>query len=196
METVLALGLSIAGPALVFAYGAKVLNEASYIHLVDSTQVEENNDDITRKHFLSLLGDAKSEITIYDDGNEMPSSIYASEEILAAFREKLKDSPEFKVRCLFNCDHPNLPFRKEFSQSPAVEIRIRSNRTADFPIHYKIIDGGEKAYLSVHGFEQSEREFRIVDCTAVPEKHRERVKKAVLRDYRQDFDRAFRKATP
>lgn len=194
METILALGLSVIGPALVFAYGAVVLNRASYIHLVDSTQLGENNDDITKEHFLGLLRDAKSDIIIYDDGNQMVSSIYASEEVLAAFREKLEESPGFKVKCLFNCDDPDLPFRREFSQNPAVEIRTRNSRKADFPIHYKIIDGGEKAYLSVHGFEESEREFRLVDCTTVPEKHRGRVKKAVLRDYRQDFNRAFNEA--
>lgn len=196
METILALGLSIIGPSLIFAYGAVVLNRANYINLVDSTQCEENNDDITREHFLALLRDAKSSIVIYDDGNEMASSIYASDEVLDAFRQKLKESPGFKVKCLFHCNDPNLPFRREFSQNPAVEIRTRNQDKAGFPVHYKIIDEGEKAYLSVHGFEESEREFRLVDCTTVPEKHRGFVKKAVLRDYRQDFDRAFREATP
>ena len=194
METTLMLAL-VAGPIGILAYGVVTLNRAHYLQLVDSTQFGENNDSLTKQRFLDLLERAEYSIIIYDDGNKMPNSIYADSDVLGTFRQKLQESPGFQVRCLFNCNDPSLPFRKEFFQHPSVEIRTRNPNKSEFPIHYKIIDEGDKAYLSRHDLGKSNRKFQIVDCTAVPKRHRKYVRDTVLREYKQDFRQAFTEAT-
>lgn len=195
MESVLALAFA-AGPVVIFAYGAMVLSRDHYLQFVDSKERGENNDSLTKKHFLALLRDAKKSIVIYDDGNKLAGSIYVDPEILRALQQKLEETPGFEVQCLFNCSDPDLPFRTEFSQHSSVKIRTRASNKPEFPVHYKIIDGGEKAYLSSHGLGETKREFQIVDCTAVPRWYRRYAKDTILRDYKQDFNRAFAEATP
>ena len=187
METALMLAL-VVGPIGILAYGAVTLNRAHYLQLVDSTQLGENTDTTTKQHFLDLLEEAEHTMVIYDDGNKMASSIYADQDILEALKKKLQEYPDFQVQCLFNFPDPDLPFRREFSQVPSVEIRTRSSR---FPIHYKIIDDGDRAYLSRHDPGESKRQFRTVDCTKVPKRHRKYVRDTVLREYKQDFRQAF-----
>lgn len=184
----------VAGPIGILAYGVVTLNRAYYLQLVDSTQFGENNDSLTKQHFLDLLESAEYGIIIYDDGNQMATSIYADQDVIGTFRKKLQESPNFTVRCLFNCNDPSLPFRTEFYEHPSVEIRTRNPDKPEFPIHYKIIDDGDKAYLSRHDLGESKRNFQMVDCTSVPKKRRKYVRNTVLREYKQDFQQAFAEA--
>lgn len=190
METVLTLAVA-AGPIVILIYGAVTLNRAYYLQLVDSTELEENTDVSTKERFLELLKAAEHSMVIYDDGNKMADSIYADPSILGELKKKLDENPSFRLQCLFNFPDPDLPFRKEFSGNPRVEIRTRNSR---FPIHYKIFDDGDRAYLSKHAPGESKRQFRVVDCTKVPQKHRKYVRDAILREYKQDFQQAFEAA--
>lgn len=158
---------------------------------VSVTRVDWNNDDSTSQNFLELLDDAQNCIIIYDDGNGQDGSIYMNQKIVEAVREKVKANSNFQVRCLFNCDDPSLLFRRALSHFDQVEIKINRDPMQKMATHYKIIDGGKKAYLSKHSLGVSIRRFKRVDCSKVPERRFQRTANAILGSFNRHFDTAF-----
>ena len=116
-----------------------------------------------------LVKEAKEIIEIYDDGENFPGSMYNDEHFIDTVEEKLRNS-NIRIECLFNKDD-DLLFTRRLAKNPCVNIytRVRGgcNQT-----HYKIMDSGLKAYLSVHiENERRDRAFKEVDCSKVPKKN-------------------------
>lgn len=158
------------------------------------TPVKVHDDASVARNFIRLLDEARASMIVYDDGNKMQGSLYNDQSVIDAVRSKLRADPAFELRCLFNSNEP-MEFRTELAHERQVDIRTRRDPGRGSKIHYKIIDGGAKAYLSRHAREPSKRRFRIVDCTGVPKRHRRRVAKSLLGRHVADFARAFNTAS-
>lgn len=175
--------------------GVWYLLRSFHFQYVEVTHVKVNDDASVARNFIQLLDEAKALMIVYDDGDNTSGSLYNDQSVIDAVRSKLRSAPDFKLQCLFNCDD-QVEFRTELADEPQVEIRTRRDSRRGSKIHYKIIDGGEKAYLSRHERGASKRRIRVVDCTAVPEGHRRRVAKSMLGRHVADFARVFNAATP
>ena len=163
-----------------------------YVYVqVSPTQI--NDDDSVVSNFIELLDEAHTSMIVYDDGNDMDGSVYNDSRVIDAVRRKLRSNPDFALQCLFNCDE-DVRLRKEFAHEPQVDIRTRPDMGGERKTHYKIIDGGMKAYLSRHELGSSQRRFKTVDCTNVSKRHRSRVAASVLRKHTEDFAMAFNAA--
>ena len=138
------------------------------------TPVQVNDDDSAVRNFIDLLSAARTSMVVYDSGNDMVGSLYNDRRVIDAVRRKLRASPDFQLQCLFNCDH-DVMFRKELANEERVDIRTRIDSGNPGEIHYKMIDGGVKAYLSRHALGSRDRIYKIVDCTSVSKRHRSRV---------------------
>lgn len=175
--------------------GTWYLLRSYHFHYVEVTHVKVNDDASVARNFIELLDEAKALMIVYDDGNTTSGSLYNDQSVIDAVRIKLRSAPDFKLQCLFSCDD-QVEFCTELADEPQVDIRTRRDSGRGSKIHYKIIDGGEKAYLSRHERGASKRRSRVVDCTGVPEGHRRRVAKSMLGRHVADFARAFSVATP
>ena len=167
-----------------------LLHRAFQYVYVQVSPIQINDDDSVVSNFIELLDEARTSMIVYDDGNDMAGSVYNDSRVIDAVGRKLRSNPDFELRCLFNCDD-DVQFRKEFADAPQVDIRTRSDKDRERKVHYKIIDGGMKAYLSRHELGSSQRRFKIVDCTNVSKRHRSRVAGIVLREHTEDFAMAF-----
>lgn len=176
--------------ALVTCFLIWLLNRGFQFLYVEATPPEINDDDSAATSFVAMLDEARESMIVYDDGDNIEGSLYSDRRAIDAVRGKLRVNPTFKLQCLFNCDD-HLAFQQELEGEPQVDIRIRSGSASANAVHYKIIDGGEKAYLSRHDLGSRERRFRIVDCTGVPRRHRRRVADSILGSYKEHFDKAF-----
>ena len=148
-----------------------------------------NDNDKAVQHFIGLLDEAKEKMTIYDDGNDTDGAAYKDTRVIDAVRRKLDQNPDFEMQCFFNYAD-NSPFMEAFGNHPQVDIRTGDGLGAR-DIHYKIIDDGKKAYLSRHDLGDSNRNFKQIDCTEVPERHFEYVTDTILGAYKRDIDRKF-----
>ena len=142
-----------------------------------------------------MLNEARESLIIYDDGDNSEGSLYNDRRVIEAVLEKLKDNPLFEVRCLFNCND-ELLFRKELKGERQVDVRIRSNSAPEDGIHYKIIDGGSKAYLSRHALGSKQGRYKIVDCARVPPRYRSFVADSLSGMYKEDCEHAFEASAP
>lgn len=142
-----------------------------------------------------MLNEAQESLIIFDDGDDIDGSIYNDRRVIDAVQDKLRNNPEFELRCLFDSDD-DLLFRRELERERHVSIRTRSCCALTDGIYYQIIDGGTKAYLSRRALGSKERRFRLVDCTRVPRRHRGRVADTVLGRYKEDFEHAFGASAP
>ena len=114
-----------------------------------------NSDAVALKEFLRLLGEAKTEMLICDDGNQMKGSLYDNDDVVNAVKEKLSTSSGFTMLCLFSSGYES-KFCKVLGKMAGVRIKMVSNRR---DVHYKIIDGGCSGYLSRHEKGEPCREF-------------------------------------
>ena len=185
------VGWMVAG-ALVAGtvWGIWFLNRAFQYVYVRVTPVQVNDDDSVVTNFIELLSEARVSMVVYDDGNDMDGSLYNDPRVIDAVRSKLREHPAFKLQCLFNCDD-DVKFREELAHEQRVDIRTRIDSGDQGEIHYKMIDGGVKAYLSLHALGSRDRIYKIVDCTTVSKRHRSRVAEGLLGKHRADFARAF-----
>ena len=147
---------------------------------------EYNGDHVANKNSVSILWEAGEDIEIYDDGNDFPESPYNSPQFIGALRRKLEERPGFKVRCLFNRDEP-LKLKEEFAGHERVDIRVRESDVRPADLHYKIVDGGRRAYLSRHGLNDRSRKCRVVDCSGVKERDLALAADILFRNVRQDL---------
>ena len=185
------VGWMVAG-ALVAGtvWGIWFLNRAFQYVYVRVTPVQVNDDDSVVTNFIELLSEARISMVVYDDGNDMDGSLYNDPRVIDAVRSKFREQPDFKLQCLFNCDD-DVKFREELAHEQRVDIRTRIDSGDQGEIHYKMIDGGVKAYLSLHALGSRDRIYKIVDCTTVSKRHRSRVAEGLLGKHRADFARAF-----
>ena len=194
----------IAMAALVVSscFAAFILYRTSQYLDVRNSGLQRNDNRVVSDEFLKLLQAAKQEMVIYDDGDSIPDSIYDNEEIIEAIREKLSIRPDFRIRCLFNCDNANLKFRQAFASGvTGVEIKIRKDpgvrgtSAGDVP-HYKMIDGGSQAHLSWHEAGSADRIYQIVDCSNVRGWGKASTIHRITGEYTDHFLCAFQAAPP
>ena len=152
-----------------------------------------NDDGLAVGSFTDLLEKACSNITVYDDGNKMKGSVYMQQEVVDAVKKKLRDVPNFTMRCYFNYDENDTLFRQTFDSEPRVNIRTRKGTRPD-DTHYKIIDDGRMAYLSQHRQGVSKRAFQVVDCTGVNKLALKSVTDSLLGAYKKDIKQKFSSA--
>ena len=170
-----------------------LLHRAFQYVYVKVSPVQINDYESVVSNLIELLDEARTSMILYDDGNARAGSVYNDSRIIDAVHSKLRDNPDFDLRCLFICDDA-VEFRKEFADKPQVEIRTRTDVESEGNVHYKIIDGGLKAFLSRHRIGSSQRRCKIIDCSNVSKRHRSRVAKDVLSRYTEDFAIAFKAA--
>lgn len=162
------------------------------VQLVKSSRVALNDGASTKRGFVELLREENRSIIVCDDGDRVHDSIYDDREVLDAIRRKLNHVTGFAMRCLFNVDEPRLLIRRAVNDSRLpVEIRIKHPDSPRCRVHYKIIDGGTKAYLSRLESGKTKRHYRIVDCTGVPKKHQKHVSEETLGLFNEHFQNAF-----
>ena len=133
LATVLAFAV-MASLALSTCYAAFMLYRAAQFQAIRKSALQMNENRVTPQGFIRLLDAASDEMVIYDDGDDVADSIYGTEEITQAIHRKLSSHPDFRIRCLFNCNASRLKFRREFdSADPRIEIwtrRSAEERTA------------------------------------------------------------------
>ena len=179
--------------AAVTVFGVWFLLRAFQFAYVRVTPVQVSDDDSVVTNFIELLSEARTSMVVYDDGNDVDGSLYNNQRVIDAVRSKLRTNPEFQLQCLFNCDH-DVKFRKELTHEQRVDIRTRVASGSPSEIQYKIIDGGVKAYLSLHELGSRMQKCKLVDCTSVSKRHRSRVAERLLGKHKADFAQAFNAA--
>ena len=186
-----------------------------YMELVKITEVDENDPEVPVQHAIKLIGEAHHGMEMYDDGDEVPGSLYDSDEVITALSNKLSDPElEFKldiITALSNkLSDPELEFKLDIilhkgkgfigaiGGLPNASIYIDRPDSPERPmneVHYRIIDGGKKAYLSTHEPGSSDRKFQVVDCTAISGKRFEDYFKKrlfdVYRPSKKNFNKVF-----
>lgn len=178
----------IVGAAIVLAAGIHHhLATRGLFYLV--TETGENDDNFACDVFTELLNDAQTEMLIYDDGGRN-NPIYDDERMVGAVKRRLKENEDLQIFCLFTSGE-RTAFWKAFNEEPRVHLKKRSTRS---DLHYKIVDGGRKGYLTVHSLGASVRPFRRFDFSKVPPRYRERVLMHTMAPYinytKSEFDNA------
>lgn len=129
-------------------------------------QIGTNNSEFARRAFIDLLRDAENTMLICDDGNDMPESIYNSEEVIRAIQDRLAEAPDLRLLCLFSSKDDTL-FTQAFADNQKQVHMIRGAHPRR-DIHFKIIDAGRRGYVSAHPYGAEERQYRLYDCSRVP----------------------------
>lgn len=177
-ETMLAIA-TIVVSVVVLGYASLQFYRA--VELLKITTTGGVNDhDRARAAFRELLDEADDEMILYDDGNSMEGSIYEDRAVVDAIRRKLDENPGFTMECMFSFSDETL-FRRELGKDPRITIMQRKGVRSS--VHYKIIDGGRKAYVSRHELGQERRSFKNVDAT----KANQRARKDALGELFTDF---------
>ena len=123
-------------------------------------EVDMNDSSIAAQAFIELLDDAKHTMWICDDGNNMPDSIYNMNHIIEAVQRRLNENENLRLLCLFS-SNDQTKFSTAFADEPRVIVKTQQPRRS---VHFKIIDDGEKGYVSSHPYESTERRYRKYDC--------------------------------
>ena len=150
-----------------------------------------NNDITVEKLFERLLQAAQQEFIIHDDGDVPESSVYNSDVVMAALRERMLENDRLRTRIYFN-EKGTLKVNdlaREFGDR--FEIRYNPGPRPERDVHYKIVDGGKLGYLSLHHHGSDEREFEFFDCSRASEWTRRRL----FGDHREKFERDFAAAS-
>lgn len=127
-------------------------------------KVGTNDDGLARRIFIELLNEAENAMWICDDGNDFPESIYNATEIIQAIRARLVSNEGLHLYCLFS-SNDKTSFTEAFANHPRVHMQRGIQPRRD--VHFKIIDGGRKGYVSAHPLGSSERRYRSYDCSKV-----------------------------
>ena len=187
--------LTVAGFVVSIFLMVWILHRGFQVLYVRITEPGINDHAAAVENFVGMLSDAKESMIVYDDGENTAGSLYNAPQVISAVQDKLRVNPGFVLQCLFDRDN-DLLFRMELAGNPQVTIRTRGSSEQSHDIHYTIIDGGAKAYLSRHRLGSSERRVKTVDCTDVSPRHRERIANVVLGRYMDHFQRTFVALTP
>ena len=188
LQLVLSIGVVIIGIWFVYALG----REMKDIGLIRSFHVfpeMENNDQSAVANVVELLKEADRELEIFDDGDSFPESTYNDQLFLSAVREKLQNNPHFRIRCFFNRGDSDLEFIKMFRDDPQVEIYVRKDGPRPPDRHYKIIDGGKKAYLSKHSLGHHIRRYKEITRAELSPSQEARASELLFGDLRQKVEK-------
>ena len=152
---------------------------------VKRTPNDFNDDDSAVSKVIPLVDQAKELLEIYDDGDNFPESMYNNEHFVSSVEKRLEANKDLRVECLFNEDE-DLLFTTRLASNPRVDIYIRF-RGEKNEVHYKIMDKGLKAYVSIHDPDDKRRRaFKETDCSGVPKKKLEYVTGSIFGNIRQD----------
>ena len=170
---------------VVIVVGAAIVLVAGIRHHLETrglsdliTETGENDDNFACEVFSELLNDAQAEMMIYDDGGK-DSPIYDDENMVEEVKRRLQENGGLQLFCLFTYKE-RTAFWNAFEKEPRVHMKKRSARS---DLHYKIIDGGRKGYLTVHRVNSSVRQFRRFDCSNVRPRDMNRVIKHTMGPY-------------
>ena len=178
------LANSVVGVVVVLCLAVAVrIIYRGWAFLQVSTTSDWNSDETAVEHFLALLDEAKTCMVVHDDGNKMEGSIYENQDVIDAVRRKLSDKPDFRLSCHFNFDDA-MPFTKELEGVRGVQIKTGQGDRSQDDVHYKIIDGGLKVYLSKHAVASKARRYKVIDCGSVPRRSMAPVADVLLRSYK------------
>ena len=167
--------------------GIRWLRDAVEVSRTRVVRMAPNSNEEAEQSFLDLLREAQNEIVMYDDGDTDEKSLYQSETVVEAIKNKIQENSRFRVDCVLNDRRGATRFERELGGESAV--RIRRRRDDPSRIHYKIIDG-RKAYVSCHAPGGTARNRTMIDCTNALSRHRHRgVRPLALRRYFDDFER-------
>ena len=124
-----------------------------------------NDDDEAARRFKALIGEARENIIIHDDGDSTPSTLYNNPDVVDEVRAKLEAG--VTVRCLFNKreDIAMVRLCKDFPDSSLMVRYMRSAPDCRRDIHFKIIDNGTKGILSKHCPGSRDRGNELIDAT-------------------------------
>lgn len=184
------LSLAVAGIGFWFIYDLR--QESKEIGLLRSYQAlpeTGNHDEAAIRSIVRLLEEANEEFETFDDGDSFPESTYNSDDFISAVEKKLEENSVFQVRCFFNCDDPDLEFTKVFKNHQQVEIYIRKDGSRPADRHYKIIDGGERAYLSRHSLGDHARRYKeVIRDAELSDKDKKRANDLLFGSLRQSVE--------
>lgn len=121
-------------------------------------EVDMNDSRVAAEAFIDLLRDARRTMLICDDGNDMPDSIYNADDVIEATRAALATNADLQLQCLFSSDDETR-FSKAFAREPRVLIKRQGPRR---DVHFRIIDGGRKGYVSAHGYRKYDCSRRLI----------------------------------
>ena len=161
------------------------LRDAVEVSRTQVTDLPTNDNEEAEKAFLALLTEAEAEVVMYDDGDTNDGSLYMSQEVVQAIKDKLREQPAFRVECVLNKRTGVTRFETELAEER--NVRIRERRENPSRIHYKIIDG-KKAYVSCHQSGNAARNRRIIDCTNALSRHAGH-RPLALQRYFNDFEK-------
>ena len=147
-------------------------------------KVGTNDPKFASDTFIELLNAGRRTMLICDDGNDMEGSIYNSQVVVDAVGNRLEDNRELRLLCLFNSEEETL-FTRRFAGHPQVAMKRGMQPRRE--IHFKIIDGGEKGYVSSHRLGANERRYRLYNCSRTPK----RIRDAALGRHVQDMQALF-----
>ena len=150
---ILAVGFLISAYLIVSVQGDLRFREESGL----------NTDEQATEMFIDFVNQTRRQIDIHDDGNDFAGSMYNSQDVLDALRERIRKR-NIKVRCLFNdADQPlellKLARSEEFRSR--IEIWYLNGGRQEPDTHYKIVDSGRLVHLSRHDHGASERGYRL-----------------------------------
>lgn len=181
---ILAFGILVAIAATV--YMGYLLFQIAQYQSVQVSSLQCDDGDVVKDEFLQLLEAAQDSMTVHDDGDAVSDSIYNRPEVVEAVSDKLAAFPNFRIVCVFDCDNPDLLFRKRFEgRHDRVRIKVLGQYSeSSIRSHCKYIDDGIQAYLSWHYTGSTDRVYKTVDCSAVAKISRPTVIQRVLGDYK------------
>ena len=184
METMIGPVVNILLTVAAGLFSIRWLRDAVEVSRTRVTEMSPNNNEAAEQIFLELLDEAETEIVMYDAGDDDDGSLYQSQEVVQAIRDKLHENAEFKVDCVLNNRAGATLFETELAQEPNVKIRERRDNPSR--VHYKIIDG-RKAHVSCHEPGKMVRNSRMIDCSNAPSRRRD-WRPLALRRYFDDFE--------
>lgn len=185
METMIGPVVNILLTAAAGLLSIPWLRDAVEVSRTRVIEMPPNSNEAAARIFLELLGEAKTELVMYDDGDPHEGSLYQSQEVVQAIKDKIRENPKFQVDCVLNTRTGATLFETELALEQQ-NVRIRERRANPSRVHYKIIDA-QKAYVSCHQLGEMARNRRMIDCSsALSRRHGRRP--LALRRYFNDFE--------
>ena len=148
-----------------------------------------NADDSAKETFLSLVCSARGDVVVHDDGDGSRGSMYKDREVLARLEACLTAQPELRMRFLFN-ENAELPLAVLAKAYPGRVLIRYTHVRPEHDVHYKIVDGGRRACLSVHRRGDRARRWKSYDCTEAGEKTRNRLFGDIYAAFEREFQAA------
>lgn len=183
--TIVATVLLVLGAAVVVVCGYFVWWAHGYLLVLVTRGT--NDDAAATTMFIGLVNEAKQDMIIHDDGDSTEASVYNNEQAVEAVRRRLQEHRDLEIKCFFNKEGETRMASLSKQFPGRFQVRYLQGERPGNDIHYKIIDGGCKAYLSVHDMGGCDREYEMIDCTDSPPRIRQRM----FRKFYDQINRAY-----